>query len=136
MTERRAGNGRDKTERPAAPGRVRRILAEEEAGLEPRSGAWTAEEMTLLIRLWKENVPNEDIAERIGRTKGAISVKANRLGLQRHHHQEAEPGGSGRARTCLGCGRSFWSQHAGIRFCDPCKAGSNWRTGGGYSIAS
>lgn len=137
MTERRAAKGRGQDASTAAkPGRVRRISAEEEASAEPRAGSWTAEEMNLLIRLWKENVPNEDIAGRIGRTRGAISVKANRLGLQRHHHHAEEAGGTGRARICLGCARSFWSQHAGIRFCDPCKSGSNWRTGGGYSIAT
>ena len=100
----------------------RRTASREAA--EPRSGSWTPEEINLLIKLWGEGMSNPDIARRLGRYVGAISVKANRIGLGR----KKEDGG--KVRNCMSCGKEFWSFGAGNRICDQCKSGDVWRSGG------
>lgn len=49
------------------------------------SRKWTAEEEQLLKELYDKNIPDIEIAERLGRTKNAIHIKRGRLGLTDIH---------------------------------------------------
>ena len=44
---------------------------------------WTLEEEAELRRLWKEHLGYEGLATALGRTVGAIELRANLLGLNR-----------------------------------------------------
>lgn len=45
---------------------------------------WTADRVAELTRLWNENLPAKEIAERIGCTRAAVIGKSGRLGLPLH----------------------------------------------------
>ena len=115
---------------------VRRIRTREID--DPRAGRWTNEEVNNLITLWGQGLTNEDLARRLGRQAGAISVKANRLGLGRKKDSVATEKKSGnptgKVRDCISCRKSFWSSGAGNRICDGCKSTDLWRSGNGHSF--
>lgn len=82
-----------------------------------------------LIRLWFDGVGHREIAERMGRSPGSVSMRANRLGLPGRERdrstgrlrkrlppavrrdQPEDPAPQGKFRDCLRCGNRFWSEH-------------------------
>lgn len=42
---------------------------------------WTQEQIDILTRCYKDNIPREDIAQKLGKTKTSIQTKASALGL-------------------------------------------------------
>lgn len=117
-------------------GGIRRTSARIAA--EPRAGRWTSEEINKLITLWGDGLSNADLAIALGRQAGAISVKANRLGLGRKKDtvtaDKRTSNPTGKIRDCMGCRKSFWSSGAGNRYCEGCKSTDLWRSGNGHSF--
>jgi hypothetical protein len=110
-----------------------------------KTGPWSDEEISLLTRLWAENVSNLDISRRIGRRENAIAIKASRLSLPpkaqiaaRAAMEKHPRNPKARVRPCLTCSRQFFSEGVGHRICDACKSSRSWgddyvvRIGGSY----
>lgn len=123
---RMAGFGVPKTEVLAEGNKERR------GGSTGRSGGWTAEEMRHLMRLVSEGKSNQEIAELLGRTATAVSVKASRFGLKRPQSKDLGPGYT--MRFCMGCRSEFPSSGPGNRFCEICKSSDLWSSGSTFTL--
>lgn len=104
------------------------------------SVSWTPSMEARLVELWYAGTSPGEIADTITRefcqvTASAVSGKAHRIGLPNRIHLQAHGalplppervkviGRRSKAafRTCLMCGRTFWSSHAGHRRCLSCE---------------
>ena len=109
-----------------------------------KTGPWSDDEISLLTRLWADNVSNFEISRRIGRRENAVAIKASRLSLPpkaqiaaRAALETHQRNPKARVRPCLTCSRQFFSEGSGHRICDACKSSRSWgddyvvRIGGG-----
>ena len=100
--------------------------------LERRRRAWTKGEDRALRRLWAEGVPASGIADRLGRTRGAVMSRARTLGLGLGTslwgglRSVRCTAGERTQRVCLHCGQRFASAHKGNRICCACKEDEDW----------
>lgn len=86
----------------------------------------------MLRELWSESVSASGIAERLGRTRGAVTSRAcnTSLGLRTSLWGERRSApcaeGERAQRRCLHCGEVFASAHKGNRICRNCKEDEDW----------
>ena len=99
----------------------------------PERAKWTSDEIRMLVGLWKNEAPTREIADSMGRTEKSVSAKANRLGLRSRRswgkEQFERARSTGNVRSCLSCGREFYSAGSGNRICLKCKSGPQWHSG-------
>ena len=110
MTKRRSKTPREGDQDEGSPGRKK----------------WAPEDDATLIDMWRSHVPTAKIAEKLGRTVGALRTRASRLNLPLSMCPDAFP--KGKIGRCQGCRGPFFSKMPGHRFCDPCRR--NWPRGG------
>ncbi len=83
-------------------------------------------------------MPFGRIARSMGRSRKSIVVKASRLGLTVRPYLADEfvtnARKRGRARSCLNCQRTFFSEGPGNRICIPCKQSAHWSTGNDFAF--
>ena len=94
--------------------------------------SWTDDDNRTLMQMWIEGRADSEIAERLKRSESAIRVKASRLNLPPRSEQRDRF--KAKARTCLVCGTSFYSEGPGNRVCDQCKASDDWQSGGACAV--
>lgn len=102
---------------------------------EDKTGSWTDTEIQTLVRMWRNNEKNSDIARELGRSANAISVKASRIGLP-PKDKISEMNSTMKVRCCLRCRSQFFSDGPGNRICGACKNTDDWKSGGGYRVLS
>ncbi len=81
-------------------------------------------EDALVAELRRRHVTFDQIARELGRSSGpAVRVRYAKVcaALADAEHR-AHAQRRGKQRNCNRCGDSFWSDHAGVRSCDPCRA--------------
>ncbi len=98
---------------------------------------WTDDEIHRLIDLWKRHIPFGRIARTMGRSRKSIAIKASRLGLTMRPYWNdpfaANARKRGRARSCLSCRRTFFSEGPGNRICNSCKDSPQWDLGNDFA---
>jgi hypothetical protein len=95
------------------------------------STRWSDTEVAKLIELWETDLTNAAIAKILKRNESAVAVKASRINLPRRAATK-DKNSKSRVRPCLRCTTPFFSGGPGNRFCDPCKASSDWMNGQDY----
>ncbi|MCE2523323.1 MAG: hypothetical protein J4F49_08910 [Rhodobacteraceae bacterium] len=106
----------------------------------PNGVEWTDDEIHRLIDLWKRHVPFGRIAKTMGRSKKSVSIKASRLGLTTRPYWNDQFSVNarkrGKARSCLSCRRTFFSEGPGNRICNPCKESPHWEQGNDFAYGN
>jgi len=92
---------------------------------------WSEADVVKLIDLWSTTLSNAEIAKKLNRNEAAVAVKASRINLPRRS-TKTSTNSKARIKPCLGCSTPFHSTGPGNRFCDPCKAASDWQNGNDY----
>lgn len=100
------------------------------------SPEWSDDEVRILMGLWAKRMDTEAIAVVLGRSAGAVAVKASRLGLPDRYEgdRDASSGSTKQIRPCLRCRTPFVSSGRGHRICDSCKKTADWKSGGEYAV--
>lgn len=84
---------------------------------------WSAEERETLIQLWFAGLSIREIAERTGRNRRAVAMKAFRYGLPPRRKPGHRPRRQAIIRsTCARCGSSCLHETKFQRWCGPCRA--------------
>lgn len=90
---------------------------------------WTPERVDLLCKMWVAQVPVAHIAVRLECSPALVSRKASAIGLKTRKSSAAladrKPVPDTSARSCMCCGRSFYSEGKHNRLCQHCKNNSN-----------
>ncbi len=95
---------------------------------------WTEDEVLTLIDSWKRKESFSKIAQKIGRSRKSVTIKACRLGLTARPYWNdqyvANARRCGSSRRCLNCNGIFFSEGPGNRICEQCKNRHSWKSGG------
>jgi len=103
--------------------------------MRPVVNTWTEDEDARLRRLWTDGVLGVNIARMIGRSVGAVSYRAEKIGLVARYLLGPRPRGRvmnvepSKQRKCLACGKTFDTERRYF-VCAECKAQPAWRMGG------
>ncbi len=85
---------------------------------------WPTGTAETLIRLWNAGLSAPQVAARLDTTARAVDSKVRKLRLAGYSLAARRPRSAPRLRrarrTCLYCGRTFASSHAGNRICHTC----------------
>ncbi|MHB1304598.1 MAG: helix-turn-helix domain-containing protein [Acidiphilium sp.] len=83
---------------------------------------WSVEERETLIHLWLAGKSIREIAERIGRNRSAVSIKAFRYGLPPRRTPGLRPRREAKiSAKCARCGSRCFHETKFQRWCGPCR---------------
>ena len=103
-----------------------------------KPSTWTESDIETLISMREQGHSNLDIGLKLKREENAVAVKATRLHLPSRNSETKKAmlakNPQAKLRACLTCAKTFFSEGAGNRICDPCKSTSAWASGS-YSVS-
>lgn len=105
-------------------------MSNQEISKEP---PWSPDQIQMLARLWAGNLSRLEIARRIGRSPGAVSVQASRLGLGSRTGNRGAAGALP-MRDCNLCGKSFRPANRFIRICNHCRTSEDYQVSGDWLV--
>jgi hypothetical protein len=89
---------------------------------------WDQADTDFLVEQWLAGTCRTAIAERLQKSRGAVAVKANRLGLppqgRLRSTRQADPAKKTGLRPCMCCGEAFPSEGIHHRLCAACTSAS------------